>query len=717
MDMEWRINRSWPIIASLATLILMPLQPAPSAQPSKSGIIVDSDAATEFSLDETSWSPAVEAWVHPSWPKLADAKWIWTSFLVSPEEAANGSSIITFRRKFTLPPGGNATQGTLEITADNAFEATVNGQVLGHAGTLDAAATDDADFRTINSYSFVARPGENEIRIRAVNYRWPYGGVPSPQDNPGGILFRLTLTEIAQASNILPSIASPPRGIVPRIIPADSIFGANLIFNGNAEAGSASPAGYEVVPVPGWTTTSNFTVGQYGVGGFPKTDDPGPADRGKNLFAGGPNNASSSAVQIIDVSAAADAIQKDEVTFNLAGYLGGWEGQNDSAVLTATYRDVNDKVLGRTVLGPVLADYRNRKSGLWPLNQSGALPLATRKIEFELQMTRTDGNYNDGYADNLEFRLNRLGFLQSLLQQTRLWLIPDQASAPPGQTITVQVMLGYSPDVPVFAEHDVAIDLDAEGADVNPKRVTIHQGSSSATAAIKASQPGLFKLTASAPGLEQTQRNVPFCSDGVVKKLRVDTTRQREKADGTYIPFTVVLEDDAGHPVSDNSNKWRNIAFDPTGVGRLLSSDGLVPNGKCAKNDYIASDEPGVAVIKASVGEVSQEREFIFTFPLWMLVIAIALAIGGGAAGAFVKAGLNWPRSRRWPASRWIVTLSSGALIGLCAFLAYYYGPAGEAPSLLRGAGMGLLLGMVGGYLGRAAMDGIAKRIFPLTKE
>jgi choice-of-anchor C domain-containing protein len=259
----------------------------------------------------------------------------------------------------------------------------------------------------------------------------------------------------------------------PRNITGDAIFGANLILNGDAEAGPGSPTGNEVVPALGWTTIGSFTVVQYGgrdsqaaeVG----PDDPGPVNRGKNFFAGGPDNASSSAVQIIDVSAGASAIDRAEVSFDLAGYLGGWQGQEDHAALVATFLDVNGTTLRQITLGPVTAEDRRQKTGLFPLSKSGMLPKGTREIEFELQMTRAEGTYNDGYADNLSFRLYRPGLLQSLFRQAKIWLNPDKPSALPGQSITIEVVLGYSPDAPTLAEHDVHIDLEAKGAEVRPK--------------------------------------------------------------------------------------------------------------------------------------------------------------------------------------------------------------------------------------------------------
>ena len=69
-------------------------------------------------------------------------------------------------------------------------------------------------------------------------------------------------------------------------------YGVNLIVNGNAEAGPSSITGGPVT-VPGWTTSSAFTVVPYGApGGFPASIDPGPSDRQNQFFSGG--NAASS---------------------------------------------------------------------------------------------------------------------------------------------------------------------------------------------------------------------------------------------------------------------------------------------------------------------------------------------------------------------------------------------------------------------------------------
>src|SRR4051812_14498733 len=70
-------------------------------------------------------------------------------------------------------------------------------------------------------------------------------------------------------------------------------FNTNLIVNPNAEDGPASSTGELVGNIPGWTSSSTFTVVTYdtpaGTTGFPKTTDAGPPDRGLQFFAGGIN--------------------------------------------------------------------------------------------------------------------------------------------------------------------------------------------------------------------------------------------------------------------------------------------------------------------------------------------------------------------------------------------------------------------------------------------
>ena len=188
--------------------------------------------------------------------------------------------------------------------------------------------------------------------------------------------------------------------------PAGAAFGTNLIVNPGAEAGPGSANGDAVGGgnIPGWSNSAEFTVVAYGPDrGFPDSTSPGPLDRGFNFFAGGPDNPLSSAHQVLDVSFAAAAIDGGWASYSLSGWLGGFGADDDNAVLSASFLDTGSIVLGSASIGPVLALDRGAVRGLLSRETAGLLPAGTRSVALRLTMTRTDGIYNDGYADNLSF--------------------------------------------------------------------------------------------------------------------------------------------------------------------------------------------------------------------------------------------------------------------------------------------------------------------------
>lgn len=192
----------------------------------------------------------------------------------------------------------------------------------------------------------------------------------------------------------------------PGSLVASFSVGTNLIVNGDAETGSGSPDGDTIFSVPNWTTSGAFNVVKYGApGGFPTITDPGPASRGKNFFAGGPANASSSATQAINIADGAVTIDGGLVTFGLTGYLGGFSTQGDNAVLTLTFLNAGAVSLGTATIGPVTNTDRGDATGLLSRSTTGTVPVGTRSLSVTLQMTRTNGSYNDGYADNLSLIL------------------------------------------------------------------------------------------------------------------------------------------------------------------------------------------------------------------------------------------------------------------------------------------------------------------------
>ena len=187
----------------------------------------------------------------------------------------------------------------------------------------------------------------------------------------------------------------------------NALFGKNLIVNGDAEAGESSQnPPYEIVPIPGWTSTDE-TVVCYCMGAqyFPTYESPGPANRGDNFFTGGPDIVEATAQQTVDVSSAAMDIDKNRVMFILSGYLGGWNEQEDNATVTANFKDGGGNTLVIASIGPVTRDDRNGVTGLFFRTTSGNVPVGTRTVDIVLTSIRTQGYDNDGYADNLSLVL------------------------------------------------------------------------------------------------------------------------------------------------------------------------------------------------------------------------------------------------------------------------------------------------------------------------
>jgi uncharacterized protein (TIGR03437 family) len=181
--------------------------------------------------------------------------------------------------------------------------------------------------------------------------------------------------------------------------------GANLILNGDAEASVASASCSPPASIPGWITDGQASICKYGTGGPPDASSPGPSDRGNNYFFGG---ASVRAVlsQSVNVSTWAPQIDSGTQPYILSGWLGGWQDQNDNALVRANFRNVSNVILSSAVIGPVTAADRNNVTGLLLRAATGALPMGTRSIEVVLEMTRVSGSANDAYADSLSLVLS-----------------------------------------------------------------------------------------------------------------------------------------------------------------------------------------------------------------------------------------------------------------------------------------------------------------------
>jgi len=194
---------------------------------------------------------------------------------------------------------------------------------------------------------------------------------------------------------------------------AQITLGTNAITNPGAELGPGSATGNDAEAVPGWTTTGTFTVVQYGSPGEPVAA-PGPGF-GSNFFAGGMGTSFlpgtpgdtpyiDQATQFIDVSNISGLIDASAADYSLSGYFGGYLNQNDNASMFATFLNSSNGVIGTSAtIGGFGSTARGGQSVLLYDSYTGLIPAGTSQVEITLVMTKVEGWYNDGYADNLSF--------------------------------------------------------------------------------------------------------------------------------------------------------------------------------------------------------------------------------------------------------------------------------------------------------------------------
>ena len=181
----------------------------------------------------------------------------------------------------------------------------------------------------------------------------------------------------------------------------------NLIKNGGGELGPAAADSSTTVPtIARWAKTGDFTTVVYGAsGGFPDAAVSTAIKGGKNFFAGGPTNPDSGATQVVSLARRASAIDRGKVVASLSGYLGGYSSQRDSLTVTAVFLDATGVKLGSVKIGPVTPAQRKSLTTMIRRTAKKLVPAKTRTVELQIRATRTDGSYNDGYADNLSLTL------------------------------------------------------------------------------------------------------------------------------------------------------------------------------------------------------------------------------------------------------------------------------------------------------------------------
>jgi hypothetical protein len=164
-----------------------------------------SDDQTKY-YNGLAYVPSVLAWVHPSWNsglsiKLNNdgASWIWESYRVlHPVEG----DIVDFQRSFNVV--GTPTSGTLYITTDNGYEASLNGENIGsaqlgagwRASDLTQPFVDTANWQSVETWIITSKlhTGVNVLDVAAANeYMGPKDGQSDGTiySNPAGLIYKL----------------------------------------------------------------------------------------------------------------------------------------------------------------------------------------------------------------------------------------------------------------------------------------------------------------------------------------------------------------------------------------------------------------------------------------------------------------------------------------------------------------------------------------------
>jgi uncharacterized protein (TIGR03437 family) len=186
-----------------------------------------------------------------------------------------------------------------------------------------------------------------------------------------------------------------------------TIFGSNLIVNGNGESALQSLTNNDfAVDIPAWVRTPFFTTDGYGASGADMAlDSPAPPDKGKLYFYGGNSNPLSTGYQDIDLSQGAFAIDNGTVTFALSGWLGGYSSQDDNLTATVKFMNWSGALLSSAKLGPVLSAERSGITAMVAKSGVGNVPAGTRIARIQLDMVRTEGSDNDGLGDSFSLIL------------------------------------------------------------------------------------------------------------------------------------------------------------------------------------------------------------------------------------------------------------------------------------------------------------------------
>jgi hypothetical protein len=183
----------------------------------------------------------------------------------------------------------------------------------------------------------------------------------------------------------------------------------NLVVNGNAEGQRCTDDWTAQTSIPGWRVTRGaaavlcYAAFRF-TGETPVVPKGAPA--GDALFAA--PGADTAMEQIVDVGAAAAAIDEGHVGFTLSAWLGGWRDRPGCAI-TAIFLNRRGRATGSPVVianADAEARARGGLTGLLARSAHGLVPRGTRRISVTVQFLSGATSFNDAYADNISLTLS-----------------------------------------------------------------------------------------------------------------------------------------------------------------------------------------------------------------------------------------------------------------------------------------------------------------------
>ncbi|HEX9117704.1 MAG TPA: fibronectin type III domain-containing protein [Anaerolineae bacterium] len=191
--------------------------------------------------------------------------------------------------------------------------------------------------------------------------------------------------------------------------PAAWPFGANLVANGNAEAGPGYNDGRIVSSIPGWPNPASMSVVLYSA--VPTQLDPYhtiviPPNHGLNFFAGLLGTPRPYIEQDIDLRAAAAVLDGGQAVATFSLYLGGAGTNPDRATATVIFLDGNKVAIGAGLTIDPISRSAGRV-GVWRKSVDGAVPSGTRWARVRVGIPGTPVNYAPWFADNISLVLSQ----------------------------------------------------------------------------------------------------------------------------------------------------------------------------------------------------------------------------------------------------------------------------------------------------------------------